>query len=204
MSLEIENLMARAGSEDKRPLSISSALLLLVAAQYKQSTYSEPEASLKQQRTHFHCCECSSFCTVPPGLTPQLCDNPASLWSGMFVDVVWRTKLALTPLGKSCRSGVWHWQQPVTALSRRHWPAQRQEQKILLEKLYSFLTQHIQRYDSSLCPWSHTRITESLYSSSCAGWAWGDGISFRMLNCIRALSLPPARQDVLLHEVQSR
>lgn len=44
------------------------------------------------------------------------------------------------------------WQQPVITLSRRHRSAWRQEQKqkILLEKLYSFLAQHIQRYHSSL------------------------------------------------------
>jgi len=43
-------------------------------------------------------------------------------------------------------------QQPVITPSRRHWSARRQEQKqkILLEKLDSFLAQHIQKYDSSL------------------------------------------------------
>lgn len=57
-------------------------------------------------------------------------------------------------------------QQPGVVLSRRHWSAQRQQQKILLEELCSLLAQHIRRSDSSLRTRSHAATTESLRPSS--------------------------------------
>lgn len=103
-----------------------------------------------------------------------LCSNPVSLWSLtlLVAGCIIEQKLHYQHL-ELVASGE---DQVCDTDLAAAWDAWRQEWKTLLEKLCSLLAQHIQRYDSSLRTWSHTVITESLQSSSCAGWTRGDGM----------------------------
>lgn len=107
--------MARSGSEDKRPLIISSPLLTLVSAQYQctkpreATTNPQPEANLQEQRRHFHWWEyrytyTTYSCLTPPlQKTQWLRSNPVSLSSLAFLGAGQVREQNLHWQHKSCR-----------------------------------------------------------------------------------------------------